>query len=168
MIKIYLIEPWKLSLVTVAVMLLWYMVLNYSNKSKRLRAVFYIISFLMTAIAIYGVFKYTVLDRNATDTHQFLMVNGYNSEFFREMFMNALLYVPFGLALSVFVGPWVIIVAFLLSAGIEIWQYVAGTGLAQGTDVLMNTLGAVIGAIPVWVNRKWKTKHIDNSKSEKA
>lgn len=31
---------------------------------------------------------------------------------------------------------------------IESWQYMAGSGLAQGTDVIMNTLGAAIGSVP--------------------
>ena len=110
----------------------------------------------MSTLAVYGVLKYTVLHRSAGDIHQFILVNVYNGEFFREMFMNAFLYIPFGMALSVFLGPWVIIAAFLLSAGIETWQYFAGTGLAQGTDILMNTLGAAIGVIPIWINKKMK------------
>lgn len=28
---------------------------------------------------------------------------------------------------------------------IEIWQFAAGTGLAQGTDVICNTVGVVAG-----------------------
>ena len=50
------------------------------------------------------------------------------------------------------IGPvsLTISIGFLISVSIESWQYFAGTGLAQGTDVIMNTLGAAIGTIP-WV-----------------
>lgn len=67
--------------------------------------------------------------------------------------MNAFLYFPLGLSLSVLIGPWAILAAFVLSLGIETWQYFAGTGLAQGTDVICNTLGCAIGAIPWFVSR---------------
>lgn len=30
---------------------------------------------------------------------------------------------------------------------IETWQFMAGTGMAQGTDVLCNVLGIVVGSI---------------------
>ena len=62
--------------------------------------------------------------------------------------MNALLYVPLGFTLTVLIGPQSILAAFVLSLVIETWQYFAGTGLAQGTDVIMNTLGCVVGVIP--------------------
>ena len=39
------------------------------------------------------------------------------------------------------------IISFLLSLGIESWQFAAGTGIAQGTDVLCNTLGACMGGM---------------------
>lgn len=62
--------------------------------------------------------------------------------------MNALLYYPFGLSLTVLIGSWSILVAFLTSTLIESWQYLSDSGLAQGTDVVMNTLGATIGVLP--------------------
>lgn len=70
------------------------------------------------------------------------------------MFMNALLYYPFGLSLSIFLGSWSILIALIISISIEFWQYLAGTGLAQGTDVIMNTLGAAIGVLPFIIVRE--------------
>lgn len=99
--------------------------------------------------AIYGVLSYTVLGRNPSDNHTFVFATN-NSESAREMFMNALLYYPLGLSLTVLIGPWSILIAFILSIAIESWQYLAGTGLAQGTDVIMNTLGSAIGSMP-WI-----------------
>ena len=37
--------------------------------------------------------------------------------------------------------------ALVLAIVIESWQYAAGTGMAQVTDVICNTLGAWIGGI---------------------
>ena len=88
----------------------------------------------------------------------FTWAAAYTNEFFREMFMNAVLYVPFGLAACGLIGPWGVLAGFLLSAGIEGWQYATGAGLAQGTDVLCNTLGAAVGMLPVWANRRLTRK----------
>ena len=61
--------------------------------------------------------------------------------------MNVFLYFPLGLTLSVLTGPWSVLMGFVLSLSIESWQYIAGTGLAQGTDVICNTLGVAVGMI---------------------
>ena len=111
----------------------------------------------LTLAAICSIFSYTVLNRPPSDQHAFMFAAPFSNEFFREMFMNAFLYFPLGLSLSVLIGPWAILAAFVLSLGIETWQYFAGTGLAQGTDVLCNTLGCAIGAIPWFVSR-WMSR----------
>ena len=165
MINIYAMKLWKLSLVSVCAMVAWCALAHYSGKNIKGKKTFRIISVLMMVLAIYAIFAYTVLNRKAGGVHQFVLVNQYNPEYFRELYMNGLLYLPLGLALSVFLGPWTILVAFLLSIGIEVWQYVAGTGLAQGTDVLMNTVGAAIGVIPVRINKYWRITEVDESES---
>ena len=111
------------------------------------------IAAILLIVAIYGVLSYTVIGRMTSEEHTFVFAT-HNSESGREMFMNALLYYPLGLSLSVFLGPWSILVAFLSSVVIESWQYLSGTGLAQGTDVVMNTLGAAIGALPFRIVRE--------------
>lgn len=87
---------------------------------------------------------------------QFMIFAPYSSEFYREMLMNVILFYPLGLTLTVLIGSWSIIVAFVLSFGIEVWQYVAGTGVAQGSDVLMNTLECVVGALPYFIRCVWR------------
>lgn len=111
------------------------------------------IAAVILIVAIYGVLSYTVLGRTPSEEHTFVFAT-HNSESGREMFMNALLYYPLGLSLSVFLGPWSILIAFLSSVVIESWQYLSGSGLAQGTDVIMNTLGAAIGALPFLIVRE--------------
>ena len=111
------------------------------------------IAAILLIVAIYGVLSYTVLGRTPSEEHTFVFAT-HNSESGREMFMNALLYYPLGLSLSVFLGPWSILITFLSSVVIESWQYLSGSGLAQGTDVIMNTLGAAIGALPFLIVRE--------------
>lgn len=79
------------------------------------------------------------------------------------MLMNVILFYPLGLTLTVLIGPWSIVVAFVLSFGIEVWQYVAGTGVAQGSDVLMNTLGCVVGAVPSIIICVWRKSKIESN-----
>lgn len=119
-----------------------YVTRNNVRMGKTISAIFFF-------AAIYGILSYTVLHRTASDTHTFVFAT-HNSESTREMFMNALLYYPLGLSLTALIGPWSILIAFILSIAIESWQYLAGTGLAQGTDVIMNTLGSAIGSMP-WI-----------------
>ena len=114
-----------------------------------------------------------MLGRTPSEEHTFVFAASIGSEFFRELFMNALLYYPLGLSLSVFLGPWAILVAFLTSVAIESWQYLSGSGLAQGTDVIMNTLGAAIGVLPYLivkhvVKRQKRQMKLEQEKREKS
>ena len=146
--NIYTPNPFLLTAFGLIVLLIYTVVLYYSNKWKTARNTFRIINALLAVIAVYGILKYSVLNRDPSSNHVFAWVNEYNNEFYREMFMNALLYFPLGLTVSVLAGPWSILAGFLFSMSVELWQYCAGTGNAQGTDVIMNTLGCAIGALP--------------------
>ena len=53
----------------------------------------------------------------------------------------------FRLTLGELIGWHRIWLALVLAIVIESWQYAAGTGMAQVTDVICNTLGAWIGGI---------------------
>lgn len=117
---------------------------------------------ILTLAALYGILSYTVIGRTASDDHIFVWSAAIGSEFIRELYMNALLYYPFGLSLTVLIGPWSIFIAFLLSVAIEGWQYITGSGLAQGTDVIMNTLGAAIGAVPYVFYSRFSRTHPHN------
>ena len=94
------------------------------------------------------IIKFTVSGRVPGDLHDYRFAAEYTNEFYREMLMNVFLYFPLGLTLSAVVGPWAVLVGLLLSFSIETWQYFAGTGLAQGTDVICNTLGSAVGTLP--------------------
>ncbi len=113
-------------------------------------------------IAVLLILKFTVWGRIPRPQHRFAFAAPVSSEFYREMIMNVFLYFPLGLTLSVLTGPWSVLMGFVLSLSIESWQYIAGTGLAQGTDVICNTLGVAVGLIHLMKIRstggihKWK------------
>ena len=73
-------------------------------------------------------------------------------EFYRTMYMNMLLFLPLGLSLP-FALPekWrfraliAAVSGFLLSVGVEAIQYGFAIGNCETDDVLMNTLGTLIG-----------------------
>lgn len=137
----------KLSALSIFVILIFIAFTAFLYATRNRNALSKAIAAILLIAAIYGILSYTVLGRVPSDEHTFVFAT-HNSESSREMFMNALLYYPLGLSLSIFLGPWSILVAFLLSLLIESWQYFAGTGLAQGTDVIMNTIGVAIGVLP--------------------
>lgn len=138
---------------------LWTIPLMVTKLRER---VWKILNTFLCLIAVYLVLRYTVLYRIPSNNHQFMFWAPFSNEFYREMLMNAFLFYPLGLTLTVLIGPWSILVSGVLSFVIELWQYVLGTGIAQGSDVLMNTLGCVIGAVPYFIGlllKKISKKH---------
>lgn len=136
---------------TVWILCLWTATIYTVHKYESLNRRFRLLSVPLVVLSIYGILSYTVIGRVPTDKHFYVFATAYNSEFWRELFMNALLFCPLGMTLTVIAGVYSIVFAFLMSLGIEVWQYAAGTGMAQGTDVIMNTLGAAVGALPVMI-----------------
>lgn len=142
---IYTLTYNKIYFIIVSGIILWTILWSCFRRYRKFWIIFNVIVFL---IILYLVLRYTVLYRTPSNDHQFMFFAPFNSEFYRELLMNVLLFYPLGLTLTVLIGPWSILVAFILSFGIESWQYIAGTGVAQVSDVLMNTLGCAIGAVP--------------------
>lgn len=74
-------------------------------------------------------------------------------EYYRTLFMNMALFVPLGLSLPYALPGKIrhkalltVAFGFLLSAGVEAYQYFFSAGTCETDDVLMNTLGAFVGA----------------------
>lgn len=145
---IYTLAYNKIFFIIVSGIILWTILWSCFRRYRKFWIIFNMTVFL---IVLYWVLRYTVLYRTPSDDHQFMVFAPYNSEFYRELLMNVLLFYPLGLTLTVLIGPRSILVAFILSFGIESWQYIARTGVAQVSDVLMNTLGCAIGAVPYFI-----------------
>ena len=152
-VNIYAARPWVVVILALAAVLIWGL-LGRIVPRRVWKPVCGAAALLATVLVLW----LTVWNRTPSEEHVFTWAAAYTNEFFREMFMNAVLYVPFGLAACGLIGPWGVLAGFLLSAGVEVWQYATGAGLAQGTDVLSNTLGAAVGMLPVWANRRLTKK----------
>ena len=80
------------------------------------------------------------------------MVNGTHFFWFKQIFLNVLLFVPFGVLLPMvsryFKNPMVtVITGCLFSTFIEIMQYITGRGLTEVDDVITNTIGVAVGVM---------------------
>lgn len=152
-VNIYVARPWVVVILALAAVFIWGL-LGRIVPRRVWKPVCGAAALLATVLVLW----LTAWNRTPSEEHVFTWAAAYTNEFFREMFMNAVLYVPFGLAACGLIGPWGVLAGFLLSAGVEGWQYATGAGLAQGTDVLCNTLGAAVGMLPVWANRRLTRK----------
>lgn len=152
-VNIYVARPWVVVILALAAVFIWGL-LGRIVPRRVWKPVCGAAALLATVLVLW----LTVWNRTPSEEHVFTWAAAYTNEFFREMFMNAVLYVPFGLAACGLIGPWGVLAGFLLSVGVEGWQYATGAGLAQGTDVLCNTLGAAVGMLPVWANRRLTRK----------
>lgn len=148
-VNIYVARPWVVAILALAAVLIWGL-LGRIVPRRVWKPVCGAAALLATVLVLW----LTVWNRTPSEEHVFTWAAAYTNEFFREMFMNAVLYVPFGLAACGLIGPWGVLAGFVLSVGVEVWQYATGAGLAQGTDVLCNTLGAAAGMLPIWANRR--------------
>ena len=131
------------------------------------------VNILLFAVALFFVLRYTVLFRTPNESYyiSFSLLEKLRKvkdswDLDREIFMNALLFFPLGLSVPQLiyrVNAWktfrnTILFAFLLSFCIEFLQYVLSSGTAELSDLLLNTSGAAIGALPVLIAGKIK-KH---------
>ena len=122
-------------------------------KSLTGRKLWRVLNAAFALAALVMIARYTVLGRTHSEVHSFIFAAWPGPEFYREMVMNAFLYFPLGLSLTELAGGRSVLFALLLSLSVEAWQYFAGAGIAQGTDVIMNTLGCAVGAIPALLSR---------------
>lgn len=87
-------------------------------------------------------------------------------ELYRMMLMNIFLFEPFGLALPNILPRKLhpvavtILFAMLCSLGIELTQLFFHLGKYEADDVIMNTLGAAIGAAAYWLTQFLRSKQM--------
>ena len=94
-------------------------------------------------VALLIILRFTVIGRESSNEHCFMVMAEYSGEFYREIIMNIFLYFPLGLTLGELTGCHVIWLAFLLSLGI------AGS-LQQEQGLPRGQMCCVIRWEPVW------------------
>ena len=96
------------------------------------------------------------------------MVNGMHFFWFKQIFLNVLLFVPFGFLLPMiskhFRNPILTVVTgCIFSCFIEITQYITGRGLTEVDDVITNTIGAAVGVMLYkLVSKFYQVYHVYN------
>lgn len=105
------------------------------------------------------IFVLTLYGRNGANSRivnlvpfSFLVDAKVQPELYRSMFMNVLLFIPFGLSFPFAFSERIkhrilitIALGLLLSVGVETVQYFYNLGNCETDDVLMNVLGVMIG-----------------------
>lgn len=121
-----------------------------------------ILSIIGNLISVYGILSLTIFNRSPSDIHKFIVMADYQAEFFRELFMNVVLYCPLGVFLPFVVSDKrrhkrcvSILIGISFSVIVEVWQYITGAGTAQLTDILCNGLGIVICCQVYWIYEKF-------------
>ncbi|MBQ9898512.1 MAG: VanZ family protein [Ruminococcus sp.] len=96
------------------------------------------------------------------------MVNGRHFFWFKQIFLNVLLFVPFGSLLPcvnrLFRNPLIAVTAGCIFSGfIEIMQYITGRGLTEVDDVITNTIGTAVGVAIYWIAVCFKCRSTEYS-----
>ena len=147
-------QPMNIVYIEMAAMYLIWLLFMLVLKEKPRR----IISTICFVISIIGVLSFTLLNRSGSNTEISLIPFSFFSEMkkqpeiFRSMVMNVFLFMPFGLSLP-FALPnrfrhkaiITVLAGLFFSVCVEATQYVFSLGKCETDDVIMNTLGALIG-----------------------
>ena len=144
------------------------------SKSKWLKAIS-VIGFL---VSLFGILYISVLSRGV-GTFSLELRPFYSfvtakelPEMYRTVFMNVLLYVPFGVFLSYTISRKhkaisviiTVISALIVSVCVEAMQYVYSLGRCEIDDIIFNTLGALWGALGICLFG-YLTKELENMKN---
>lgn len=138
---------------TIAMYVIWTaLMLLLRGKSRR------IVSCIGVVCAVALIVLYTIYRRGGSEEAVSLIpfisfINAKTQpEFYRTMFMNMLLFLPLGLSLPFALSEKMkhkvlisILCGLILSVLVEVLQYVFRLGRCETDDVLMNTLGVLIG-----------------------
>ena len=139
---------------TIAIHLIW-TVAMFMLRGKARR----IVGIVGACIAIILILMFTVLGRGSESVKEISLIPFITfknakeqSELYRTMFMNILLFLPLGLSLPYSLPGKIkhkavltILFGTVLSITIEATQYVFSLGKCETDDVLMNTFGMMIG-----------------------
>ena len=130
----------------------------YLNRKTLINTLFFL--YIIAVISVTFIVRETMVLRTPENRGVILqpfrefeaMMNGAHFFWFKQIFLNILLFVPFGILLPMvsrrFKNPIITVAAgCLFSGSIEIMQYITGRGLTEVDDVITNTIGAAVGVV---------------------
>lgn len=136
------------------------------GRNKRWR----LLNFILFAGTVAAIFYMTVYTRGEGPGEAVLVpfqsfqAAKIQPEMYRSMLMNVFLFVPIGLSLPFVLGKGripeylTVLAALAFTAGIEYMQYRYALGWCEVDDVIMNTLGAVLGTLSHCLSRNWERR----------
>lgn len=118
------------------------------------------IRFLLTVAYMMLILYTTVFSRRSGGERIFKgLFWEYRNGMWSSILLNMLLFVPLGFITESRKG---VVLGFLLSAAIEITQYIGVLGYCEVDDVLNNTIGAVVGYLVWRLTRRLTNKMIQD------
>ena len=159
------IQPLPLiALAIIASICLWYLINKYHKKYSK------VLNIVLLVISIIGIVYCTLL-RNGKGNNYYIELRPLYSfvlaktqkEYYREMLMNVFLFVPLGLSLPFVIDinkhkyitiVLTILIGLLMSITIEYLQYYYHIGNVEIDDVIMNTIGVIVGSISYIISKR--------------
>lgn len=95
-------------------------------------------------------------------TQRSINIMPFNGNTMWEMQFNVFLFIPYGFLLSALVTKrvlWQILIVASTSAFMEIMQYALAVGRSDITDMLLNTVGGIIGTVAYYLITMLFSKH---------
>ena len=81
------------------------------------------------------------------------------SKYWFEILANIVVFIPLGFMFYKMWGWKGILVALIFSIGIEVIQLVAHLGLFEFDDIFNNSIGTIIGSVPLIIYKRFKSKN---------
>ncbi len=155
----YALKIWKAITIALAAVAVW--ALLGAMLIQRNRRLWRFLNCVLFAAA-FAVISYVTLFRAGSSRnlilqpfYTFIMARE-NREFYREMLMNAILFIPIGLTIPyILPSRWkparrvlfAVGLALIISTALETLQYCFCVGMTETDDVITNTFGAFVGAL---------------------
>ena len=164
--KIYALSLSTVVTISVIAFIIWTvcaMLFLRFNREKQFR----IINIVLTAVSLVCIYIFGIHGRKTGDYELYLNpfyqfeLGKTSPEMYRTMVMNVVMFLPFGMTLpfsfsmkKIYINVLIsIAIGFSVSFCVESVQYILSIGRAESADVMCNTFGMVVGAIPYILSR---------------
>ena len=160
---IYYLKPWAQILLCAAGWTVWTVMMILLYRCGKIRICLAVIG---AALAL-ALILYQTVFRGSTERRLILQPFAIllkairdNSEYYRSIALNAILFTPLGFTSSTLLSQrfaagrsvlYSVLIGLLLSAAVETAQYVFALGIAETDDLIMNAVGVFVGAAHIWI-----------------
>lgn len=149
---VYTSSPLLMTVLSLLIIIGYAIINIWSKLFKKIKFIFLAVSLLLILYATIFSRSTTTLDIELRPFYTFVLARE-QPELYRTLFMNALLFVPFGITMPYTLSSHykkrniliTVLSACIFSTMVEFLQYYFSLGRCETDDVIFNTLGAFIG-----------------------